>query len=102
MSIAWRMGAGEDYAVVFWKWWSATASGWTEAQKLEYLRDWPMPAAWTHIAIEMLWPELGDDLFEIFDETQVELRDFIFSRAARVGLPSLETWEADLNDPSWG
>ena len=100
VSIAWRMGAGEDYIHTFHDWWRDHAANLDEAARLAYLRGWPMPAAWTHIAIEMVWPGLSADIDMIF-EPDHPARARIFAQAEAAGLPSETEWWADFNAEHW-
>lgn len=102
ISINWRMGAGEAYLSQFYAWWTEADASASEESRLDYIKSWPMPAAWTHIAIEMIWPDLDTEDGEIFfDEDKAEPRRIYFDRAVAAGLPSEAAWQADFDDPEW-
>lgn len=96
------MGGGEDYKDRFWDWWSRTYALKDEAERLRFLQSWPMPPAWTHVAINMIWPQPMDESSDVFFyEDRAEDRQALFRLATSVGLPDEQTWLADLDDPRW-
>ena len=100
-SIHWRMGAGEGYLSDFWPWWSAHAADLDTARRIAYLQQWPMPPVWTLHALEMIWPDLRDDILLAEAEDDRAARDRVFAKAAEAGLPDEAAWWADMNDPKW-
>jgi len=86
----------------FWTWWGSAQVSRTEASRLAYVRKWPMPPTWTHVAIEMIWPDFIEaDSMVFFDPDMADERRALFEKAISVGLPDEAAWEADLNDPKW-
>lgn len=90
-SICWRMGGGESHIMLWWEWWPL--QNFTEDQKIEYFRRWPLPHCWLAFIIEAIW---GIDPLE--DEEKLPP---CFERTSALGFGSQEDYQRDLDDPKW-
>ncbi|MBP3957667.1 hypothetical protein J8F10_20650 [Gemmata sp. G18] len=90
-SMRWRMGDGESHKELWWTWWPLQR--FTEEQKVEYFRRWPLPHCWLAFLIEAVW-EI--DTFENEDKLPQ-----YFKRTSDLGFGSQQDYENDLDDPKW-
>ena len=83
--------------MAFWDWWKTAPEARTEDSRLAYLKQWPMPAAWTIHAVDLNWPDrFGEDLFDLLDEGAN--RSELFALTTAAGLPGEAEWLADFED----
>ena len=102
-SIGWRMGPAESARYAFWDWWTASDEARTEESRIEFVRSWPMRPCWSHVAIEMIWPdEVDPELMVFFEDDHVEQRRRLFAKAKAIGLSGEDEWLRDLDDAAWG
>jgi hypothetical protein len=94
MSICWRMGGGEDYSHLWWKWWSLQR--FTEEEKIAFFRQWPPPHAWLEWMVEAVWGDLP-----VFSVERTAAAAPFFERTAALGFGSKKDYETDLDDPKW-
>ena len=96
--ICWRMGGGEAYKYLYWKWWSVFNANLTEEQRIEYFRKYPPDPCWLKVMIDQIWdirPFELEDGPDSFDYTPY------FKRTEELGFGSEADHERDMDDPKW-
>lgn len=101
-SIGWRMGYGEGFIDLWSDWWDAT--GYTEAEQVEYFRAWKPPHAWLEWVICTLWPDVQEEYFDTLEEDEEAARALLspyFARLDALGFGSFADWKADYEREDW-
>ncbi len=100
-SIGWRMGQGETDKQAFWEWWDAAPEAATEDSRLAYVKSHALPPEWTHVALEMIWPDKipGDGFEFFFHKDTAIIRGALFKHGETHGLPSMMAWIKGLDRP---
>ncbi|MCY6492153.1 hypothetical protein [Leptolyngbya sp. GGD] len=88
-SLCWRMGGGEAHIEVWSDWWEE--KDYSEAEKIEYFRQWKPPASWLEWMIDAIW--------EPADTDEEELANF--ARAEALGFGSKAEFDRAISDPKW-
>ena len=96
MDICWRMGDGEGYLHVWYRWWAQQERD--VDKRIAYFRRWPPPHCWLWFMIEAIWDLDDDDPDDLGLNTEDE---DLFERVEALGFGSYDDFVRDMNDPKW-
>ena len=92
-SIQWRMGGGEDFMTIFWKWWQE--QNFSEEESIAYFKKYSPPSRWLGWTCEAIWDINGLDEHEESDYTPY------FEKLKSAGFTGIENFISDLENPDW-
>jgi hypothetical protein len=92
ISLQWRMGGGEAYAMVFNRWIKANLH--TEEERIAYFRKYPAPPRWLQKMAASIWK------LEPWKEENFDFAPY-FERLKALGFEGTDQFEADFEDEKW-
>lgn len=97
LSMEWRMGSGESYAIAWHSWWREQS--FSHEQKVAYFRHYAISNAWLENVIHTLYEaelieEFGEDNIDDLDEKQLIP---YFKKLEQLELGSCQDWQAGYN-----
>lgn len=98
VSMGWRMGGGESYAVAWRHWFKE--QNFTFDEKVAYFKQYKTPDAWLMALVEILYE---DDLKKEFGDTFIYYQDEekvrpYFERLQALGFGGYDEWKKDYED----
>lgn len=91
--MGWRMGEGEFYLMVFWKWWDK--QGFSIEERINYFKKHPAPPRWMAWKAEAIW-----DLNPWESPVEFDFTPY-FDMLKAFGFAGVDAYEKDLNDEKW-
>lgn len=88
-SMCWSMGTGEAHIIVWSDWWEE--QNYSEAEKIEYFRQWKPPVCWLEWMSDAVWEPAENDEEEIAN----------FAKIEALGLGSKADFDRVMNEPKF-